>query len=603
MHQSVTRALTTMTKSKFIIHYLMLNKYSYLFAIVCIFVVNYLQVEIPRYIQLAVDLLNQATTESKEGLLENVQWVIALSVIMVVVRILSRMYSLNPGRITEAALKNDVFHRLNRLPSTFHERYASGKLISIINNDLNGIRLFYGIGFLQLFNILFALSLTPIWMWRISPQLTLYSVIPIVFASVIFWLGFRKLRALHAQRLIRLQNLSEQLMNYLSGIDLIKNQQMGGWVTSEVEQVNRRLFDCTMQIAKIQTFFMPILDYANHFMKVLILGLGGYYLLQAKLTIGEITAFLSYSVLLALPLMHLGRIATVYQMGMISIDSVQNILNNEVPYTDRLRMDNAEKSSLRGSTLLVQNLSYRYPSSKGDPSELILKNLNFSIESGQKVGVLGSIGSGKSTLVNCLNHHLSVESGKIFWGSKDITQMSRQDWRSYVRTITQDPFLFSDTISENVKFGAKQQGQAARVLDVDEVLELSQLSDDVKRFGDGDQTLVGEKGIMLSGGQKQRLSIARALLTPSDLIIMDNVLSAVDYETERTILKGVFNRIQGQSLLVVSHRVSALEYMDKILVLEQGEIIARGKHVELLESSSYYRQTWELQQHETETVA
>jgi len=592
-----------MTKSKFIIHYLMLNKYSYLFAIVCIFVVNYLQVEIPRYIQLAVDLLNQATTESKEGLLENVQWVIALSVIMVVVRILSRMYSLNPGRITEAALKNDVFHRLNRLPSTFHERYASGKLISIINNDLNGIRLFYGIGFLQLFNILFALSLTPIWMWRISPQLTLYSVIPIVFASVIFWLGFRKLRALHAQRLIRLQNLSEQLMNYLSGIDLIKNQQMGGWVTSEVEQVNRRLFDCTMQIAKIQTFFMPILDYANHFMKVLILGLGGYYLLQAKLTIGEITAFLSYSVLLALPLMHLGRIATVYQMGMISIDSVQNILNNEVPYTDRLRMDNAEKSSLRGSTLLVQNLSYRYPSSKGDPSELILKNLNFSIESGQKVGVLGSIGSGKSTLVNCLNHHLSVESGKIFWGSKDITQMSRQDWRSYVRTITQDPFLFSDTISENVKFGAKQQGQAARVLDVDEVLELSQLSDDVKRFGDGDQTLVGEKGIMLSGGQKQRLSIARALLTPSDLIIMDNVLSAVDYETERTILKGVFNRIQGQSLLVVSHRVSALEYMDKILVLEQGEIIARGKHVELLESSSYYRQTWELQQHETETVA
>ena len=591
-----------MTKSKFIIHYLLLNKYSYMFAIVCIFVVNYLQVEIPRFIQLAVDLLNESTTESKEGLLVNVQWVIALSVIMVVVRILSRMYSLNPGRITEAALKNDVFHRLNRLPSTFHERYASGKLISIINNDLNGIRLFYGIGFLQLFNILFALSLTPIWMWRISPELTMYSVIPIVFASVIFWLGFRKLRALHSQRLIRLQNLSEQLMNYLSGIDLIKTQQMGDWVTNEVNEVNGRLFDCTMQIAKIQTFFMPILDYANHFMKVLILGLGGYYLLQAELTIGEITAFLSYSVLLALPLMHLGRIATVYQMGMISIDSVQSILNNEVPSTDALRMSEDEKSSLRGSTLLVQNLSYRYPSAKGDASEVILKDLSFSIEPGEKVGVLGSIGSGKSTLVNCLNHHLSLETGHIFWGGKDITQMSRQDWRGYVRTITQDPFLFSDTIYENVKFGSKQQGSTADALDVDQVLELGQLSEDIQRFGAGDQTLVGEKGIMLSGGQKQRLSIARALLTPSDLIIMDNVLSAVDYETERTILKGVFNRIQGQSLLVVSHRVSALEYMDKILVLEHGEIIARGTHAELLASSRYYRETWELQQHETETA-
>jgi len=591
-----------MTKTKFIQHYFLLNKFSYLFAIVCIFVVNYLQVEIPRYIKLAVDLLNEATLASKEGLVENVQWVIALSVVMVVIRILSRVYSLNPGRITEATLKNDIFQRLNRLPSTFHAQFASGKLISIINNDLNGIRLFYGIGFLQLFNILFALSLTPIWMWKISPQLTLYSVIPIVIASIIFRIGFRKLRALQAERLTRLQDLSEQLMNYLGGIDLIKNQQMGEWVTSELNEVNRRLFDCTMKIAKIQTIFMPILDYANHFMKVLILGLGGYYLLQEKLSIGEITAFLSYSVLLAIPLMHLGRIVTVYQMGMISIDSVQYILNNAVPSTDKLRMDDAEKSSLRGSTLLVKNLSYRYPSATDEHAELVLKNLSFSIKPGEKVGVLGSIGAGKSTLVNCLNHHLSIEAGQIFWGDKDITQVSRQDWRSYVRTITQDPFLFSDTISENIKFGANQQGQAADQLDVQQVLELSQLSEDVQRFAAGDQTLVGEKGIMLSGGQKQRLSIARALLTTSDLIIMDNVLSAVDYETERTILKGVFNRIQGQSLLVVSHRVSALEYMDKILVLEQGEIIARGTHAQLLESCSYYRHTWELQQHETEAA-
>ncbi|MFT4789364.1 MAG: ATP-binding cassette subfamily B multidrug efflux pump [Paraglaciecola sp.] len=581
----------------------MLNKYSYLLAIVCIFVVNYLQVEIPRYIQLAVDLLNESTLASKEGLVENVQWVIALSVVMVVIRILSRVYSLNPGRIIEATLKNDIFHRLNRLPSTFHGQFASGKLISIINNDLNGIRLFYGIGFLQLFNILFALSLTPIWMWKISPQLTLYSVIPIIIAAIIFRIGFRKLRALQAQRLTRLQNLSEQLMNYLGGIDLIKNQQMGEWVTSEVNEINGRLFDCTMKIAKIQTIFMPILDYANHFMKVLILGLGGYYLLQEKLTIGEVTAFLSYSVLLAIPLMHLGRIVTVYQMGMISIDSVQTILNNAVPDTDMLTMDDDEKNSLRGSTLLVQNLSYRYPGAKDEYGEMVLKELSFSIAPGEKVGVLGSIGSGKSTLVNCLNHHLSLETGQIFWGGKDITQVSRRDWRSYVRTITQDPFLFSDTISQNVKFGAKHPDQATDGLDVQQVLELSQLSEDVQRFGAGDQTLVGEKGIMLSGGQKQRLSIARALLTPSDLIIMDNVLSAVDYETERTILKGVFNRIQGQSLLVVSHRVSALEYMDKILVLEQGKIIARGTHAQLLESSSYYRQTWELQQHETEAAA
>ncbi len=611
-----------MTKRQFILHYLLLNKYAYLFAVVCIFIVNWLQVEIPRYIQLAVDLLNQNSVEAQDALLGNIQIVVGLSLVMVLVRILSRVYALNPGRITEAQLKNDLFYRLNRLPTSFHRRYPSGKLISIINNDLNGIRLFYGIGFLQLFNILFALSLTPMWMWQISPSLTLYSVIPVVVAFVVFHYGFRRLRSLRRQRMKRLQELSAQLMNYLSGIDLIKNQGMAGWVCAEVETVNERLYDSTLQITRIQTFVMPVLDYANHFMKVLILGLGGYYLLQQDLSIGEITAFLSYSVLLALPLMHLGRIVTVFQMGMISIDSVQTILNTEIPDTDLTRLDDATRQALKGSTLVVKNLSFEYPPARStdraagaetDPQtrspapsaspQPVLKNISFTLPHGRKVGVLGSIGAGKSTLVNCLNHHLEVAPGTIFWGGVDITRMARRDWRKYVRTVTQDPYLFSDTLVENVRFGARDGGPEGQQTDVRRVLDLSELNDDIERFSNGDQTLVGEKGIMLSGGQKQRLSIARALLTPCDLIIMDNVLSAVDYETERKILRGVFEHLKGQSLLVVSHRISALEMMDEILVLDQGEIIAAGSHSELLATCAYYRETWALQQHEPKTAA
>jgi len=600
-----------MTKPQFLLHYFLLNKYSYLFAVVCIFLVNWLQVEIPRFIQQAIDLLNNSSLLAQGELVGNVQTVIILSLLMVVVRVLSRMYSLNPGRITEAALKNDLFYRLNRLPRSFHNRFPSGKLISIINNDLNGIRLFYGIGFLQLFNIVFALSLTPIWMWQISPKLTLYSVIPIAVAFVFFRMGFRHLRVLHTKRLLRLQDLSEQLMNYLSGIDLIKNQQMGPWVTEQIEEVNRKLYRTTMKITRIQTFVMPILDYANHIMKVLILGLGGFYVLQSELTIGEITAFLSYSVLLALPLMSLGRIMTVYQMGMVSVDSVQTILNSDVPEQDLNLLAKDRKHALKKSTLTVKNLSYQYPdngpsnkeehtSENPDNNRQVLKNISFTIEPGQKLGVLGSIGSGKSTLVNCLNHHLDVLPGQIFWGDTDITQMSRQDLRSFIRTMTQDAYLFSDTIEKNVRFGSSGTSQNPNDGQVQEVLQLSQLSDDILRFSDGDQTIVGEKGIMLSGGQKQRLSIARALFTPSELIIMDNVLSAVDYETERKILDGVLNRATGQSLLVVSHRVSALESMDNILVLEQGEIIAQGTHEQLLESSPYYLDTWKLQQQDVE---
>ena len=583
-----------MNKRQFIAHCLRLNRKSYILAVALIFIVNWLQVEIPRYIQLAIDLIDDPSFDGHEHLTRYVWMVVVMSVIMIVVRIFSRIYALNPGRITEAALKNDLLKKLNRLPNTFHQKFASGTLISIINNDLNGIRLIFGTGILQLTNVLFALSLTPIWMWRISPELTLYSAIPISIAFVIFRMGFKRMKKYNAEYLNRLQEISAQLMTFLSGIDLIKNQQMSPWVQAEVEKRNQLLLRCRMKITRIQTFVMPVLDYANNLMKILILGFGGYMLLNQQLTLGEITAFLSYSVLLAMPLMQLGRIATIYQRGMVSIESVQRILNAQIPEQDTEEFSEVDVEQFKGGTLSVRNLSFRYKSDQ----PLILDNISFDIPSGKKVGVLGSIGSGKTTLVNCLNHYLEIPKGSIFLDDRDVTTFARNDLHRYMNTVTQNPYLFSATIEDNIRFGSDDANITKE--QVDEVLKLSQLSGDVARFEKGDQTLVGEKGIMLSGGQKQRLSIARALLQPSDLIIMDDVLSAVDYETERKILQGVFMRLKGQSALVVSHRVSALEYMDEVIVLHQGQIIAQGPHDELLKTCPYYYETWQLQQNESE---
>ncbi len=586
-----------MTKTQFVAHYLRMNRKSYLLAIVLIFLVNWLQVEIPRYIQLAIDHIDDASTSGHQQLKDYVGMVVIMSVAMVAVRILSRIYALNPGRITEASLKNTLLAKLNRLPNSFHEKFASGKLISIINNDLNGIRLMFGVGFLQFFNALLALSLTPIWMWRISPELTMYSVIPITIAFVIFRVGFKRMKDLHLEHMKRLQGLSAQIMSYLSGIDLIKSQQMSPWVRAEIEKLNQQLLLCRMQITRIQVYFMPVLDYANDLMKIIILGLGGYMLMQQSLTLGEITAFLTYSVLLAMPLMQLGRIATIYQRGMVGIQSAQTILNAEIPKTDETSLSEIEVSSHKSKSFSIRNLSFQYPGE----DRLILDDISFDIPAGKKIGILGSIGAGKTTLVNCLNHHLSVPKGAIYLGETDVTELSRTDLRRYIKTVTQDPYLFSATVEENIRFGSKRVEKTQS--EINEVLTLSQLAEDVERFENGDQTLVGEKGIMLSGGQKQRLSIARALLEPADLIIMDNVLSAVDYETERKILEGLFERLSDKSVLVVSHRVNALEYMDEILVLHDGKVIAKGDHNTLLETSPYYLETWKLQQNETEATA
>ncbi|MEZ8165543.1 ABC transporter ATP-binding protein [Vibrio tasmaniensis 1F-187] len=586
-----------MNKRQFVAHYLRMNRTSYLLAIVFIFLVNWLQVEIPRYIQLAIDLIEDASTTGHQQLQTYVWIVVGMSVAMVVVRILSRIYALNPGRITEAALKSTLLQKLNRLPSSFHERFASGRLISIMNNDLSGIRLMFGVGFLQFFNALLALSLTPLYMWRISPELTLYSIIPISIAFVIFRVGFKRMKTLHLEHMKRLQNLSAQLMSYLSGIDLIKSQQMSPWVKTETEKLNQLLLECRLKITRIQVFFMPVLDYANDLMKIIILGLGGYMLMRQELTLGEITAFLTYSVLLAMPLMQLGRIATIYQRGMVGIQSVQTILNAKIPDLDEDKLTELDVESLKGKTFSIRNLSFSYSGEE----RLILDDISFDIPAGKKVGVLGGIGAGKTTLVNCLNHHLDVPEGSVFLGERDVTSFSRSDLRRYVKTVTQDPYLFSATVEDNIRFGSLDTDLAKS--QVDEVLELSQLANDVTRFEHGDQTLVGEKGIMLSGGQKQRLSIARSLLQPTDLIIMDNVLSAVDYETERKILEGLFKRLENQSVLVVSHRVNALEYMDEIIVLNEGKVIAKGDHATLLKTCDYYYDTWQLQQNETEAAA
>lgn len=582
-----------MNKRQFIAECLRLNRGSYILAVILIFMVNWLQVEIPRYIQLAIDLIDEPSNLGHENLTHYVWIVVVMSIVMILVRIFSRIYALNPGRTIEAMLKNKLLQKLNRLPYDFHKKFASGTLISILNNDLNGVRTFFGSGILQFINVFFALSLTPLWMWRISPELTLYSTIPIAIAFVIFRIGFKRMKKYNAESLHRLQDLSAQLMKFLAGIDLIKNQQMSPWVEAEVEKRNQQLLRCRMQISRIQIFVMPVLDYANDLMKILILGLGGYMLLKQQLTLGEITAFLSYSVLLAMPLMQLGRIANIYQRGMLSIESLQRILNAQTPKQDEVTFSQTEVENLKGQTLSVRNLTFSY-----DDSRTILNDISFDVPVGKKMGVLGSIGAGKTTLVNCLNHHLEVPKGTIFLGDRDITSFARTDLHRYMKTITQTPYLFSATVEENIRFGSDNENIDKSK--INEVLELSQLTSDVARFVQGDQTLVGEKGIMLSGGQKQRLSIARALLEPTDLIIMDDVLSAVDYETERKILQGIFTRLEKQSALVVSHRVSALEYMDEIIVLHEGAMIAKGGHQELLKTCPYYFETWQLQQNEAE---
>ena len=572
--------------------YVLVHKYSYLLGIAFLFTTNWLAVNIPIYIGNSIDILTKMTIDKYDLLVSNVYYVIGFALLMMLSRTVSRMLFFNPGRLVEKEIKNDAFTKLTQLQQGFYQKNPVGGLISIVNNDINGIRAMAGVGMMNIFNIMFTLSMTPLKMWQISPSLTLYCLAPIILSFFIVNHAINKMRRLLKERMHHLQSLSTQTVNYLNGVEVIKSHQIQPWVVDNFDKDNKAVLDLSIRQLRIRSFFIPLLEYTDAGVKILILSLGGLMLIRSELTLGQITAFLTYAALFAMPMMSLGRLIATIQMGLVSLKSMSRILSEETK----------EDEGLRGSTefnraVRVENLNFTYPdlsipSKQQDQSlsKQVLKNINFEILKGEKVALLGRVGSGKTTLVNCLNHFNEVDKGAIYIDGTDITQLTKKALRRIVRTVTQDPFLFSDTLKHNIEFGAEDQKVKHPIA---QVLKQSAMEQEVQNFSDGLNTMVGEKGILLSGGQKQRISLARGIYTQSELLILDNVLSAVDNETERFLLNQLLSKENNLSCLIVSHRQAVLERVDKILVMDEGEIVAIGSHASLMQESDFYRNTWQ----------
>ncbi|MFT5710987.1 MAG: ATP-binding cassette subfamily B multidrug efflux pump [Halioglobus sp.] len=580
------------SNTRFFFRYILHHKQSYAAGIVFIFLTNWLAVSIPGYLGESIDLLSGSTLIDKQDqLVRSIAAVIICALLMVVTRTLSRIMFFNPGRKIEQELKDDAFEKLTQMQPEFYRQHETGTLISIVNNDINGVRALAGIVMLQVFNIFFALSLTPLKMYQISPSLTLYCIIPVMITFAIAHKGIAFMRRMMRARMLELQEMSSSTVGFLSGIEVIKSQRIQAWAETAFARENHKILDRSLRLTLVRTLILPVIAYTDRLLKVLILAVGGGYLIQQQLSLGDLTALLSFAALLAMPFISLGMVLSAWQTGIVSLESMRKILDRPVHAQDQIHLPTARRQQLFSHHIHVKNLSYRYPGSDVDA----LRDISFEIQPGQTVGILGKVGAGKTTLVNCLNRYLDIKSGQVFIDDDDITALSRQDLRTAVRTITQDPFLFSDTVSHNIQFGSVGLDSP---LPLEQVLYQSDMLDEVQLFPEREETLVGEKGILLSGGQKQRLSLSRGLYTPCKLMILDNVLSAVDNETERFLLDQIFDHARSSATLIVSHRATVLEKVDTILVMSEGAVVAQGSHHELLQRSPEYRQTWELQQHD-----
>jgi ATP-binding cassette, subfamily B, multidrug efflux pump len=578
----------------FLFHYISQHKFSYLAGIFFIILTNLIAVTIPEYLKLSIDLLADSTTEisnNQEKLLSYLVIMLVLAISIVFVRTFSRILFFNPGRAIEYKVKNDLFQKLMHLQKDYYDKNPTGSIISRIQNDINGIRLICGFGMMQLFNIATALSLTPYKMWQLSPSLTLYVLIPIIFVFIIIRIGMHFLTRNTRARMQSLQTISGYIVSSLSGIDIIKGFSLYEWSNKKFGDYNKRLLKLSLKISFFRAFLMPVLQNLENILKIVILSVGGYYVIQENLTIGELTAFIAYSALLSMPIMGLGWLTTIIETGMVGVASLETIINQETEDSLSDQHSKSDLSALFQTGIKVENLNYTYEGQE----KAVLNNISFEICPNQTIGILGQIGSGKTTLVNCLNNYLKIPDGSIFVGETDINDLAYSDIRKIIRTVTQDVFLFSDTIESNILFGAEEE---ARVTSdqMKKVVYESAMEDEIARFHNEMDTTIGEKGIMLSGGQKQRISLARSLISNFEVLILDNVLSAVDYDTERFLLRQILKKRTVGSLLIVSHRVQALEYADIILVLDKGEIADRGTHNELIQRKGLYYDTWKLQE-------
>src|SRR5690606_37177879 len=282
------------------------------------------------------------------------------------------------------------------------------------------------------------------------------------------------------------------------------------WAENQVQKDNVSLFDYTMKISWIRSFVMPLLGSMEQILKIVILFVGGLFVINGEFTIGEMTEYIAYAALLTHPIMGLGWVLTVFQQGFVGITSIQTIMDRKGVDDLKPALPGNEKSHLVKEGISVKNLNFTYHNGEGP----VLKNISLDIQPGQVIGITGRLGSGKTTLINCLNGYLKVQSGQLFFGDKDAADLRGQDIRSSVRTVSQDVFLFSDTVENNIAFGA---GLNLEDEHLQQVVFRSALADELARFPKKEKTMVGEKGIMLSGGQKQRISLARALYAPGQL--------------------------------------------------------------------------------------
>lgn len=506
------------------------------------------------------------------------------AVIQGIFRFFWRKFFLGSSHLSVYDLRKMLFSHLLKLPFHYFSRTRTGDIMSRLTNDIQEIRFMLGIGILITLDASFYLLTIPFIMLYMSPQLMLITLVPLLLVPIMVFAVSKAIHDRSKEVQARLSDLSSRSEENISGIRIVKGFRCEESEMAKFDRVGLEFVRDKIKLANIDSIFHPGLDLIIAMSMVVLLLFGGKMVIAGSISLGSFIAFEAYLLKLSWPMMAIGWIINLYQRSMASLDRCLQILNEAPAETGKTN----DRVTFSSYDLEVNKLSFSYPESEIN----ILKDISFKLPTGKTLGITGPVGCGKTTLLRLLVSMLDPTSGQIKIGEHDISKLDLQQLRSLFAIVPQETFLFSETIRENILFARDEKEDSS--LAESRAFQAG-LAPDLQEFPHGLETMLGERGVNLSGGQKQRVSLARALAAARPFLLLDDCTSAVDTETEQAILSGIRNSENPGTCIIVSHRMVSLQNADLIIYLQDGQIVEKGTHRELLELQGRYAKTWERQ--------
>ncbi|MBK7978599.1 MAG: ABC transporter ATP-binding protein [Ignavibacteriae bacterium] len=550
-------------------------KFTLILGLIFILCSNAAQVYIPILLKDSIDALQKNISHGL--ILKYSLLIVATAIFGGIFRFLIRTTIIIVSRKIEYDLRSDFWSHIQTLPTKFFQNNSTGNIMAHATNDISAVRMYIGPAVMYTLDNASKLIIVLILMLNLNTWLTIYALIPLPILSFFVYKLSKKIHTKFTRIQEKFSELTAKAQESFSGIRVVKSYVREKDELNQFTNLSGEYLNRNMDQVKIQAFFMPILFLISGISIIIVIWLGGTMVIEEKLTLGEIVAFVAYLSLLIWPVIAFGWVTNLIQQAAASMKRLLKIFGEVDDLKDPVNQ--SEFSGLEGE-IEFKDVNFKY----GERFPEVLKNINLKIPVGSSLAIIGHTGSGKTSLINLIPRLYDVSEGEILIDGINIKNMSRNILRKSIGLVPQETFLFSDTLFNNIAYGIENPDKSF----IDEISEIAQLSKDIETFSNGYETILGERGITLSGGQKQRTSLARALAINPKILILDDSFSAIDTNTEEEILRRLKYYMKGRTSLIISHRISTVKNADKIIVLENGEIIEQGTHDELVNFNGIY---------------